>query len=290
MTAETRSSMLRRRINDGSILVAPGVADALMARVVEDAGFEAVYVSGSGIANTRLGMADLGLTTLTEVVETVQRIADVVAIPVIADADNGYGGVLNVRRTVHEFERAGAAGIHLEDQVIPKRCGHFEGKEVIPLAEMATRLRAALDARKDPNFLIIARTDARACEGFDSALERAQAYAAEGVDLIFVEAPATHEELQRLPGLINAPLMANMVEGGKTPLLDATTLGAMGYRLVIFPNSLLRVCVKAAQMSLATLRTEGTTRGVLPSMITWEERQRLVRLPEFEQLERQFST
>jgi 2-methylisocitrate lyase-like PEP mutase family enzyme len=289
VTAESRSAVLRRRLAQGPIVVAPGVADALMARVVEDSGFEVVYVTGSGIANTRLGMADLGLATLTEVVETVQRITDAVSIPVIADADNGHGGVLNVMRTVREFERAGAAAIHIEDQVIPKRCGHFDGKEVIPLAEMTGRLRAALDARKDPDFLIIARTDARACEGFEAAIERAAAYASVGADLIFVEAPQSLAELERIPRLVNAPVMANMVEGAKTPLVSAAELSAQGYCLVIYPNTLLRVCVKAAQTSLATLRAEGTTRGLLDAMITWEERQRLVQLAELEQIERRYS-
>jgi 2-methylisocitrate lyase-like PEP mutase family enzyme len=289
VTAESRAAVLRRRLSKGPIVVAPGVADALMARVVEDSGFDVVYVTGSGIANSRLGMADLGLATLTEVVETVHRITDAVAIPVIADADNGHGGVLNVMRTVREFERAGAAAIHIEDQVIPKRCGHFDGKEVIPLAEMTGRLRAALDARVDPDFLIIARTDARACEGFEAAIERAAAYAAVGADLIFVEAPQSLAELERIPHLVNAPVMANLVEGAKTPLISAPELGAMGYCLVIYPNTVLRICVKAAQKSLAMLRAEGTTQGLLDEMITWEERQRLVQLAELEQMERRYS-
>lgn len=284
-----RTAALRERLSRAEILVAPGAADALTARVIEEAGFDAVYVTGAGIANASLAVPDLGLTTMSEVVSHVWRIANAVDVPVIADADTGYGGPLNVLRTVRDLERAGVAGIQLEDQVSPKRCGHFEGKEVISASEMVSKIEAAIYARTDPDLVLIARTDARACEGLDAAIERGRIYAAAGADVVFVEAPQTADELSQLPTAIPAPLLVNMVEGGKTPLLDSTELELMGYRMVIFPNTALRVAVKAVQQALAVLRRDGTTRAVLPHMITWDERQRLVGLAQYAELDRRFA-
>jgi 2,3-dimethylmalate lyase len=280
--------VLRQRLGQSRIVVAPGAADALTARIIEEAGFEAVYVTGAGIANASLAVADVGLTTLPELVSTIQRICDAVAIPVIADADTGYGGPLNIMRTVRELERAGVAAIQLEDQVSPKRCGHFDDKRVVPCEEMVQRISAALDARRSGDVQIIARTDARDCEGFDRAIERAHAYAAAGADVIFVEAPLSVAEFHSIPSLIHTRTMANMVEGGKSPLLSAAELEAMGFSLVIFPNTALRVAVKSVQDAMAQLRRDGTSQALMDRMITWQERQRLVRLGELQTTERRY--
>ena len=285
----TRAAVLRIRLAEPGIIVAPGAADPLTARVIERAGFEAVYVTGAGIANVSLGVPDLGLTTMTEIVDQARRIADAVRVPVIVDADTGFGGPLNVVRTVRELERAGAAAIQLEDQVSPKRCGHFEGKDVVSTEEMIQKIAAAVDARRDPDLVIVARTDARAVEGFEAAVERSRAYVAAGADVIFFEAPRTVEELERLPSLVPAPLLVNMVEGGKTPLLSADQLEAVGHKVVIFPNAAMRVAMKAVQDAMRVLRAEGTTASLLDRMLGWEERQDLVGLAELEALDRRFA-
>lgn len=285
----SRSADLRARLREPRLLLAPGAVDALTARVIQDAGFEAAYVTGAGFANASFGVPDLGLYTLTELVTHVGRIADAVQVPVIADADTGYGGPLNVIRTVREFERAGAAAIQLEDQVSPKRCGHFAGTEVIPAIEMVRKIEAAVSARTDPNLVLIARTDARTTEGFEAAVERGRAYAAAGADVIFVEAPRTVEELRRLPAAIERPLLVNLVEGGKTPLLPADELEAMGFRIAIYANTAMRVAVRAVQEAMRVLRAEGSTRSLVDCMVTWEERQRLVGLPEFDTLGDRFA-
>jgi 2-methylisocitrate lyase-like PEP mutase family enzyme len=287
---ETRTADLRARLTaalaTNDPLVAPGAVDALTARIIEEAGFPLVYVTGAGVANAMLGEPDVGLVTLTEMAERIRCIAGAVTVPVIADADTGYGGVGNVRRTIRAYEDAGAAGLHLEDQEMPKRCGHFEGKAIAPQREMLVRLQAALDARRDPNFLIIARTDARTIEGLDAALARARAYLALGVDGIFVEAPQDVDELTRvgreLPGTL---LVANMVEGGKTPLVPARELGTMGYGLVLYANAPLRLAAAAVQQGLRVLRETGTTATILDRMLSWPERQRLVRLAEHDKYE-----
>ncbi len=227
-------------------VVAAGVYDALSAWIAQQAGFSAVYLSGASIAYTRLGRSDVGLTTVTEVVDTLSRLTDRIDIPVIVDADTGFGNALNVQRTVRDLERAGGAMIQLEDQSFPKRCGHLDGKSLIPSSQMQGKLRAALDARRDSNTLILARTDALAVEGFESALERAAAYLECGVHALFIEALRTPEQMKQAGEVLGrrAPLLANMVEGGKSPLLDATTLAAMGFRLVIFPGAAARVVSK----------------------------------------------
>jgi methylisocitrate lyase len=285
----SRAATLRARLAHPQILVVPGAADALTARIIEGAGFEAVYLTGAGLANASFGLPDLGLTTLTEVVAQVQRIADAISVPLIVDADTGYGGPLNVVRTVRELERAGAAAIQLEDQVNPKRCGHFDGKEVVPTAEMVQKIAAAVYTRRDPDLVIVARTDARAVEGFEAAIERSRAYAAAGADVIFFEAPLTIEELRHVPEAVPAPILANMVEGGKTPLLSATELEALGYRVVIFANAALRVAAKAVQDAMQVLRERGTTEPLLDRMLGWEERQQLVDLPRYQELDRRLA-
>lgn len=280
----------RQQLTQPGLIVAPGVSDAYMARMVQAAGFETIYVSGAGIANTLLGVPDLGLTTMTEMVDQITHICDASNLPVIADADNGYGNALNVQRTVRAYERAGVAAMHIEDQVMPKRCGHFNGKEVISAEEYVQKLRAALDARHDPDFVIIARTDALATHGFNEAVRRAQLYAENGADVIFVDAPTSREQIAQLPKLINKPLLFNMVEGAKTPLFSHAELADFGYKIVIHPSLINRVIAKATLDALRLLKAEGTSASVVPHMLTWADRQQLVGLPEFEALEQKYRT
>jgi len=258
-----KTTRLRQLVEGEGILVAPGVYDALTAKLVQQAGFDAVYLSGAGVSYTALGMPDLGLLSFTEMVERARNMAEAVDVPVLADGDNGYGNALNVMRTVREYERAGIAGIQLEDQSLPKRCGHLAGKHVIPMQEMVGKLAAALDARVDPDFLIIARTDTNTVLGLEEAVARAQAYAEAGADVVFVESPRSEEELQTVAQEVNRPLMANMVENGLTPLLPAARLQELGYSLVIFPNSLTRFVVKQAMGFLQRLRADGSSQAML---------------------------
>jgi 2-methylisocitrate lyase-like PEP mutase family enzyme len=279
---------LRTVLDRPEPLVLPGCSDALTARLAERAGFAAVYATGAGFANSALGIPDLGLTTMTELVEMVARIAAAVTLPVVADIDTGFGNALNVRRAIVEFERAGAAAVQLEDQVFPKRCGHFERKEVVPVGEMVAKVRAAVDARRDAALVVIARTDAIAVEGFEAAVARAGAYAEAGADLVFVEAPETLEQLAALPGRIPVPLVANVVEGGRTPVLGAAELGALGYKVVLFANTALRAAALAVREVLAELRATGDSRHLIDRLLSWDERQALVGLPEFEALEQRY--
>ena len=250
---------LRERLSLRPVLVAPGVCDALTGAIAAAAGFEALYVSGAAIAYTRLGRPDIGLVSMAEVAEHVALIADRVAVPLIVDADTGYGNALNVQRTVRAFERAGAAAIQLEDQTFPKRCGHLDGKGVIAPSEMAGKIRAAVDARE--RCLIVARTDAAAVEGLEAALDRARLYAEAGADVLFVEAPRTEEDLARVADALGGrlPLVANMVEGGRTPVLPAATLEAIGFSLVIFPGGIVRALAATARDYYASLAAAGTT-------------------------------
>jgi 2-methylisocitrate lyase-like PEP mutase family enzyme len=251
---------LRSRLAAPPILVAPGVYDALTAHLAERAGFSAVYVSGAGIAYTRLGRPDIGLVAMSEVAETVALIRDRVGSHLIVDADTGYGNALNVARTVRLFERAGANAIQIEDQAFPKRCGHLDNKTLIPAQEMVGKIKAALDARYSRETLVIARTDAIAVEGFEPAIARAVSYRDAGADVLFVEAPKTRDELKRIsPALMGVPLMANMVEGGKTPPLKAADLEALGFALVIFPGGIVRAVAHLAGEFYASLAANGTS-------------------------------
>ena len=257
-----------RELLAGQPFIAPGCYDAFTALLIEQAGFGCAYVSGASIAFTRLGRPDIGLTTLTEVAETVGNIRDRVSLPLIVDGDNGFGNALNVQRTVRLLEKMGASAIQLEDQTLPKRCGHLEGKTLISTAEMLGKLRAAQDARVDAATAIVARTDAIAVDGFEAGLERAHRYAEAGADVLFVEALRTPEQMARVGRELGGcvALLANMVEGGKTPLLSITELGAIGFRLAIFPGAMVRVVGFAASQYLATLQGEGTTRNMLDRM------------------------
>ena len=252
---------LKTRLSQPHIVLAPGVYDALSALIAEQSGFEALYLSGASIAYTRLGRSDVGLTTYTEVADTLARITERVALPVIVDADTGFGNALNVMRTVKGFERAGAAMIQIEDQTFPKRCGHLDGKAVVPVGEMVGKLKAALDARASSNTLILARTDALAVEGLDAALERGQAYLDAGVDALFIEALRTPEQMgaacQRFGHKV--PLLANMVEGGKTPVQNAAALQAQGFKIAIFPGGTARAVAHTLQGYYSSLKQHQTT-------------------------------
>jgi 2-methylisocitrate lyase-like PEP mutase family enzyme len=283
-----RTTQLRAILRDGGPGIVPGATDCFTARLIEEAGFPVVYVTGGGTANAYLGAPDIGLVTLNELASQVERIANAVSIPVIADCDTGFGGIANVKRTIRTYERAGAAGLHIEDQVFPKRCGHFDGKSVVPVKDMLYRLQAALDARTDPDFLIIARTDARAPEGFDAALARAKAYLAMGVDAIFFEQPRSVDELRRvgeaLPGTV---LVANMVERSKTPLVPASELATMGYRIILYANAALYLGAYAIRHGLSVLRAQETTESLLDQMMTFDERQKLIGLDKADAYERE---
>jgi methylisocitrate lyase len=249
----------------------PGVPNAAMGRQVERAGFEAVYISGAGMANATAGMPDIGLLTSTEVAQLAGYVANAVRIPAIVDADTGFGGAENVARTIRQLEQAGLAGCHIEDQEFPKRCGHLAGKEVIDVDEMVEKIKAAVGARRDQDFLIIARTDARAVEDFDSAVTRAQRYVEAGADGIFPEALQSSEELKGFAREIKAPLLANMTEFGKSPLLSFQELSDFGYKMVIFPMSAFRVSMKASDEFLRDLKKRGTQSGWLDKMQTRKE-------------------
>jgi len=267
---QTKSSRLRELIARGCVLM-PGVPNAAMARQVEQVGFDAVYVSGAGMANATAGVPDIGLLTLTEVAQLAGYIAKAVKIPAIVDADTGFGGSENVARTIHELERAGLAGCHIEDQEFPKRCGHLAGKSIIDLEEMVERIKAVVAARHDPDFMIVARTDARAVEDFDRTVDRAQNYLAAGADAIFPEALQSAEEFRDFANEIDLPLLANMTEFGKSPLLSFEELSDFGYRMVIFPMSAFRVAMKASEEFLRALKKSGAQSDWLEKMQTREE-------------------
>jgi carboxyvinyl-carboxyphosphonate phosphorylmutase len=245
-------------LREPGIIVAPGAYDGFSARLIEAAGFKAVYMTGAGTAASHLGQPDLGLATLTEMATHAAHLASCVSIPLIADADTGYGNALNVVRTVREYERAGVAGLHIEDQVAPKKCGHIAGKQVIPAQEMADKLRAASEYRTDPDFVIIARTDARAVTGLDDAIARANLYADSGADMIFFEAPQSEDEIARVAREVKAPLLSNMVAGGKTPPVKVSELERLGYKLVIFPGIAMAAAIPAIETALERLKQTGT--------------------------------
>jgi len=279
---------LRELINSDKILVAPGASTALMAKVIEDSGFSAVYATGAGIANMQFGIPDLGMVTMTEILETASRINNITSLPVIADIDNGYGNYLNVYRTVQEFTRAGIAGLQMEDQVLPKRCGHFQGKAIIPKEEMIGKIKAAKDAMLDRDTVLIARTDAIAVEGFDKAIERALAYVEAGADVIFVEAPRNREQLEQIPKLITKPTLANMVEGGVTPIISNQELEKMGYKIVLYANAPLKAAILGIQRLLDYLKENQTTDDCEDLMITMKERNRLTGLDYFNEIEKKY--
>jgi methylisocitrate lyase len=270
MTNKSKAARLRELIAQRAIML-PGVPNAAMARQVERVGFDAVYISGAGMANATAGVPDIGLLTLTEVAHLAGHVAKAVKIPAIVDADTGFGGAENVARTIRELENAGLAGCHIEDQEFPKRCGHLAGKSIVDVEEMVGRIKAAARARRDPDFMVIARTDARAVEGFDRAVERAGKYIAAGADAIFPEALQSLEEFRDFAKEIDAPLLANMTEFGKSPLVSFHGLMEVGYRMVIFPMSAFRVAMKASEKFLRALKASGTQKDWIDDMQTREE-------------------
>lgn len=280
--------VLKQLFQRDRLLVAPGCFDGLSARLVEEAGFEAAYLSGGAVARS-MGIPDIGLVTMSEVIERAAQVVAAVKIPIIADADTGYGNAINLVRSVREFERTGVAAIHIEDQITPKRCGHLDGKEVIPLAEMEKKLQAALASRSDPDFSIIARTDARGVHGFDDAIRRGRAFAGLGVDAVFVEAPQSEAELEEIPRAIpNVPLLVNVFKGGKTPMLPVERLQQMGYRIAIYPSETQRAAIHAMRQALGLLKRDGTTEKMDDALTTFKERDKVVGLDEWQELEKQY--
>ena len=288
MTLDTREQ-LARLVQQENIAVLPGSYDALSASILEDEGFEAVYVSGAGVSNTKLGLADLGLTTGTEMRDRILDIAGAIDVPILADADTGYGNPVNVWRTVQTYEQAGAAGIQLEDQRFPKQCGHFDDAAVVETEEMVQKVRAAVDSRSHDAFTIVARTDARSARNIDAAIERANAYADAGADLVFPEAPRTTDEMERFVREIDAPVMANMVEYGKTPLLDADELDDIGFDLVIYPNSLLRAAMVAMKETATHVKETGGTADIVDDIASFELRNELTEFDRLQALEDRFA-
>jgi 2-methylisocitrate lyase-like PEP mutase family enzyme len=282
------SQRLRSLVTSGRLLVVPGAANALTARVIEDTGFDAVYVTGAGVANTFLGVPDIGLLSLPEMVAHVTAIREAVRLPLIVDADTGFGNAVNVWHTVRSLERAGANAIQLEDQTFPKRCGHFEGKSVIAAEEMVQKLRAAIDARRDPDLLIIARTDALAVEGVEAACARACAYREAGADVIFVEGPRTVDEIERVAAEVAAPRLLNIVEGGVTPALPHARLQELGFAIVLYANLALLAGLRAMRDVLQHLHAGGDP-ATRPPVAAWTERQEMARKPAFDELGRRFA-
>jgi 2-methylisocitrate lyase-like PEP mutase family enzyme len=274
----SRAGRLRELLAAGETILVPGAYDALVARVLEDEGFPAIYAGGYAAAAAGFALPDIGIVTGSEMVEHVARIAGAVSVPVIADADTGYGELANVARTVRAYEHAGAAAVQIEDQVFPKRCGHMEGKRVIPRDEMVRKVRAALAARKDPDTVIVARTDAIAVTGLDDAIDRLQAYAEAGADVLFPDAPRSLEELERIRAAVDLPLVANMSEHGKTPLLSREEIAGLGYEIALYPSSTLFAAAASAREIARALRERGTTRDVLDRLLPFGELNELVGL------------
>ncbi len=280
-------TQLRALLAQEGLFTAPGVYDGLSAKIAEAAGVAVLYVSGGAIARS-MGYPDIGLVTLTEMQKRLEEIRAVTALPLIVDADTGYGNALNVIRTIRAYARSGAAALHIEDQVEPKRCGHYEGKQVVASAEMVQKIQAAAEACGDSGLVVIARTDARAVLGLDAAIERGNAYAEAGADMIFVEAPQSVEEIERIALEVKAPLVINMFWGGKTPLVPAEQLAALGYRIMIVPSDLQRAAIRAMQRAAAEIRTHGHTAAMAEDMASFAEREELIDLAEAQALQHRF--
>lgn len=287
---ENLGKILQSKLEERRGLLVPGAADALSARVIAGLGFEVVYITGAGVTNALLGMPDLGFISLPELAQQTSAIREAVELPMLVDADTGFGNPLNVRHTVKVLERAGANAIQIEDQVFPKRCGHFGGKQVIAEEEMTAKVKAAVDARRSQDFLIIARTDARAQHGFQAAIDRAAMWIEAGADVTFVEAPESAEELKRIPALLRVPQVINMVPGGKTPIVDAATLASMGFAVVLYANAALQGAIRGMQAALSELKARGFLDESSGKIASFAERQRLVQKPFFDDLERKYST
>ncbi len=285
----TPGARLRARIAQRNALLVPGCGNALTARVAQDLGYEAVYVTGAGVTNMYLGLPDLSFVSLTQLVEHVAAISDVTSVPVIVDADTGFGNAVNAGHAVRALERAGATCIQIEDQVFPKRCGHFDGKEVVPTAEFVTKIAAAVDARRSADTLIMARTDAIACTGFDDALDRAHRALEAGADCLFIEGPRNAEEIRAIPQRAGAPVLLNLVYGGNTPILGQPELAEMGYAMVLYANAALQAALTGMQRVMGHVLRTGSIDGVLDDIATFDERQRIVGKPHYDALERRYA-
>lgn len=286
---ESLNKLMRRELVAGAGHLMPGAANALAARVIQAAGYKMMMVSGAAVANTYLGVPDIGLVSVTELASHVAAIREAVNIPILADADTGFGNAINTRRTVQLLERAGANAIMLEDQTYPKRCGHFDGKAVISKEEMVSKLKAAVDARFDPNLMILARTDARGVEGFEAALDRARAYQEAGADFLFVEAPLTKEELLTIPREVPGIHLCNMVIGGKTPLLPRKQLADAGYAAICYANAALQASLLAMQEVLQHLKAEGSIAGIESRLMMFSERQKVLDADNYKALEAKYT-
>ena len=286
---ESCNRLLRELLRQRKAVLLPGAANALAARVIEDIGFKAIYVTGAGVANTFLGVPDIGLLSVTELASHVSAMREAVALPLIIDADTGFGNAINVTRTIQMLERSGANAIQLEDQEFPKRCGHFFGKGVVSRAEMVQKIHAAVDARVDSDLVIVARTDAIAVNGFDDAMERAAAYIEAGADMIFVEAPRSREQIAEIPKRLGVPQFINIVAGGLTPMIGLGELEKMGYSMVLYANTALQASIAGMQKVLGHLKAHGSLDGVSSQLASFEERQRIVSKPHFDDLEKKYS-
>lgn len=282
----TLNRRLKTKLQERRALLVPGAANALSARVIEDLGFEAVYITGAGVSNTFFGLPDLGFIGVADLVQHTAAIRQAVAVPLIVDADTGFGSALNVNYTVRALERAGANGIQLEDQVMPKKCGHFSGKEVVSRAEAVDRIKAAVEAREDPDFQIIARTDSRAVLGLDEALERAELFVRAGADVVFVEAPESRQEIETVMARLDVPQVLNLVIGGKTPVIGVEDARAMRCGMVLYANVALQSAVAGMQAALGRLKADGHVDEATPGIASFEDRQRLVRKPLYDDLDR----
>ena len=287
--AESLNKVMRRELVAGAGHLMPGAGNALAARIIEAAGHKMMLISGAAVANTFLGVPDLGLTSVTELAAHVAAAREVVGIPILADGDTGFGNAINARRTVQLLERAGANAIMLEDQTYPKRCGHFDGKDVIPKAEMVNKLKAAVDARVDPDLMILARTDARAIEGFEAACDRARAYQEAGADFLFIEAPLTREVLLAIPSEVPGIHLCNMVIGGKTPLLPREELAQAGYAVVCYANAALQASMLAMQEVMQHMHQHGSIKGIESRLMMFAERQKVLDADRFKDLEKRYT-
>ena len=283
-----KTTMLRKMLAEPGIIVMPCAYDCLSAKLIEMTGFRLVGITGAGVCASLLGMPDVGVATMTEVLNQARNIVRTTNLPVLADCDNGYGNPINIMRTIREFEEAGVAGLWIEDQVMPKRCGHFEGKKIIPREEMIMKIKAAVETRKDPDLVIMARCDGRAEYGLNEAISRSKDYVKAGADMIFIEAPQSVEELRQIAASIDVPQMVNLVEGGKTPLVSVKELKNMGFKIASFSGSLQKVCIKSMQKFLISFAKTGDVREFLNDMVSLDERSKILGLPEFYELEKRF--
>ena len=285
-----KTEMFQQLLASKDTFILPGAFDAMTARIIEETGFKAIYATGAGISNAQLGWADVGLTTLTEIAQVVSWMSEVTTVPIVVDADTGFGNAINMQRTVKVLEKAGAAALQIEDQVMPKKCGHFNGKEVISQDEMVGKIKAALDARNDDQLAIIARTDALGVLGFEEAIERANAYKEAGAHAIFVEAPTTYEQLSRITKEVTGiPHIINLVEGGKTPLVSRQEAQNLGFQIMLCANSALRGAIKGATDAMQILMRDECQANIHDAICTWEQRQELFKLKEIQEREKQYS-